>query len=122
MFLHSSHIRLSAAFVLVTALLPAQKKPVTLESLQEGGMRGGGAMFAPGRVWHPQGGRFVWIEGSKLMQWSTDSPEAKESSPSIRWKDWPSPPSAPRLPPGRTGACRTSAFNGPPTANGCCFC
>jgi dipeptidyl-peptidase-4 len=78
MFLHSSRIRLSAAFVLVTALLPAQKKPVTLESLQEGGMRGGGAMFAPGRVWHPQGGRFVWIEGSKLMQWSTDSQEAKE--------------------------------------------
>jgi dipeptidyl-peptidase-4 len=63
--------------VLLAALLPAQNKPVTLESLQESGIRGGG-QFAPGRVWHPQGGRFVWIEGSKLMQWSRDSKEAQE--------------------------------------------
>ena len=26
----------------------------------------------------PQGGSFVWIEASKLMQWSTDSTAAKE--------------------------------------------
>src|SRR5271157_4119930 len=70
--------RLCAALVLFTALLSAQKKPVTLESLQEGGMRGGAAMFAPGRVWSPQGGHFVWIEGAKLIEWSKDSQEAKE--------------------------------------------
>src|SRR5208337_4710266 len=70
--------RLSAAFLLLAALLSAQKKPVTLESLQEGGMRGFAGQFAPGHVWRPQGGSFVWIEASKLNEWSTDSTAAKE--------------------------------------------
>jgi dipeptidyl-peptidase-4 len=61
----------------VAALLPAQKKPVTLESLGET-MRSASAPFAPGRVWQPQGGRFVWIAGSKVMVWSRDSTEEKE--------------------------------------------
>ncbi|MGO9243020.1 MAG: S9 family peptidase [Bryobacteraceae bacterium] len=74
----STLARLSAALVLLAALLSAQKKPVTLESLQEGGMRGFAGQFAPGRVWRPQGGSFVWIEASKLMEWSTDSTAAKE--------------------------------------------
>ncbi|MDR3718360.1 MAG: DPP IV N-terminal domain-containing protein [Bryobacteraceae bacterium] len=50
---------------------------MTLESLGEA-MRTAPAQFAPGRVWAPQGGRFVWIEGSKVMVWSKDSTEAKE--------------------------------------------
>ncbi len=70
--------RLSAAFVLLAALLSAQKKPVTLESLQEGGMRGFAGQFAPGHVWRPQGGSFVWIEASKLIEWSKDSTASKE--------------------------------------------
>jgi len=69
--------RLAALMLASVVLLPAQKKPVTLESLQDGA-RAGFSMFAPGRVWHPQGGKFVWISGSKVMVWSKDSSEEKE--------------------------------------------
>ena len=72
-----STVRASLLLLVVTALLPAQKAPVTLESLQDG-MRGPASSFAPGRVWHPQGGRFVWIEGSRVMEWTRTSTEAKE--------------------------------------------
>ena len=41
-------------------------------------MRGFAGQFAPGRVWQPQGGGFVWIEGSKMMQWTKDSTEPHE--------------------------------------------
>jgi len=69
--------RLSVLLMAVAALLPGQKKPVTLESLQEAGRPAAGA-FAPGRVWAPQGERFVWIDGSKVMVWSKNSTEGKE--------------------------------------------
>jgi dipeptidyl-peptidase-4 len=59
------------------ALLAAERKPVTLESLQDG-TRSAFSCFAPGRVWYPRGGSFVWIEGSRVMEWSRDSTEAKE--------------------------------------------
>jgi dipeptidyl-peptidase 4 len=73
-------VSLSGASVLLlvaAALLPAQKKPVTLESMQDA-MRPAMSAFAPGRVWHPQGGRFVWIEGSRVMEWTRDATSAKE--------------------------------------------
>lgn len=69
--------RISVLLLAAAALLPAQKKPVTLESLQEG-MRSAFSSFAPGRVWHPQGGQFAWIAGSKVMVWSKESTEEKE--------------------------------------------
>ena len=69
--------RLCVVVLPFASLLPAQKKPVTLESLQEA-MRAPSATFAPGRVWHPQGGRFVWIVGSKVMVWPKEATEEKE--------------------------------------------
>ncbi len=73
----SSVARASAVLLAAAALLPAQKKPVTLESMQDG-MRSAFSSFAPGRVWSPQGVRFVWVEGSKVMQWTKSSTEAGE--------------------------------------------
>ena len=74
---HLSAARFPLLLLAAASMLPAQKKPVTLESLQEGG-RSAFSTFAPGRVWHPQGGQFAWISGSKVMVWSKDSTEEKE--------------------------------------------
>jgi len=67
--------------ILVLALLPAfaQKKPITLETLNEGG-RGGGGGRGPGgpATWAPDGKTFVFRQGRSLMIYDPATKSARE--------------------------------------------
>jgi dipeptidyl-peptidase-4 len=75
----TSHLAFGGALCLGLAgsSYEAEKQPITLQSLEQAG-RGGLGGFAPGRVWHPRGGSFIYIDHNKVMQWSRATMEAKE--------------------------------------------
>jgi hypothetical protein len=57
--------------LLVAASAFAQKQPITLETLSAGGRGGGrgGAGFAGPPTWMPDGARFVFRQGRRLMRY-----------------------------------------------------
>jgi dipeptidyl-peptidase-4 len=65
------------AFMLLISPAFAEKKPVTLESLNRSGGRGGGN-FAGAPLWAPDGRSFAYRQGRKIMLYDAASKTAKE--------------------------------------------
>jgi dipeptidyl-peptidase 4 len=65
----------SFAPLLLAGTLAAQKKPVTLESLSESGMR---TRSLPTIVWAPDGKRFAYIEEKRIWQYDVPSGKRRE--------------------------------------------
>jgi dipeptidyl-peptidase-4 len=71
--------RLPRFLIVLLTLLPAmvgQKKPVTLEALRAA--PAGPAMMAGAPVWSPQGGRFLYREGTKVRLYASAGRERKD--------------------------------------------
>src|SRR5580658_5752733 len=64
-------------FTLLAASLFAQKKPITLETLNEGG-RGGGGGRGGAATWAPDGKSFVFRQGRSLMLYDPATKTSKE--------------------------------------------
>jgi dipeptidyl-peptidase-4 len=58
--------------------LSAQKKPITLETLNEGGRGGGGGGRAGGSMWAPDGKTFAFRQGRSIMIYSPATKASKE--------------------------------------------
>lgn len=65
-----------ALLLVLTSPAPAEKKPVTLESLNAA--PGMAAMFGAQPIWSPTGGRFLFREGSKVKLYTIATKERKE--------------------------------------------
>src|SRR5271156_1232126 len=63
---------------LVSPSLFAQKKPITLETLNEGGRGGGGGGRGGGSTWAPDGKTFVFRQGRSLMIYTPATKSSKE--------------------------------------------
>ena len=61
--------------VFCAPVLPAAKKPVTLETLMQGGRGGAGGGAA---VWAPDGRRFAYFSGRKVMLYDVPAKSEKE--------------------------------------------
>ncbi len=67
---------LAAACLLTGIPVAAQKKPITLESLNAAPAMG--AVFASQPIWSPAGGRFLYREGTKVKLYTLAGKERKE--------------------------------------------